>query len=117
MKTDDTKINNKDYIINLRVSKATYEKIKQKARENRESISNLVRKTVDDSLEIISDLSNDLRGKDKSDKFKDVISYHKVISAQELECDSCEKKIKVGETATIGETVGVKKYFFCNYCK
>jgi len=108
---------NKDYIINLRVSRATYEKIKNKAKENRESISNLVRKTVDDSIEIISDISNELRGKDKNSKFKDVIGYHKIKAAQELECDQCDAKITPGDVATVGETAGAKKYFFCQNCK
>jgi hypothetical protein len=108
---------NKDYIINLRVSRATYEKIKQKAKENRESISNLVRKTVDDSIEIISDLSEELLGKEKSAKFKDIVSYHKVKTAQELKCSKCSNDINLGDTATVGETAGAKKYFFCNNCK
>lgn len=106
----------KDYIINLRVSRATYEKIKEKARENRESVSNLVRKTVDDSLEIISDISNELLGNKKRD-FKDVIGYYKIKTARELTCDNCGTKIDSGDTITVGETVGVKKYFFCTACK
>ena len=108
---------NKDYIINLRVSRATYEKIKEKARENRESISNLVRKTVDDSIEIFSDLSHEILGKEKNKKFKDIIGYYKIKTAQDLKCDNCGAVILSGEIATVGETEGVKKYFFCHYCK
>ena len=108
---------NKDYIINLRVSRATYEKVKEKARENRESISNLVRKAVDDSVEIISDLSDEIFGKDKNAKFKDVVSYHRVKTAKEIKCDKCSVLIPSGETATIGETASAKKYFFCQNCK
>ncbi len=108
---------NKEYIINLRVSRATYEKVKEKAKENRESISNLVRKAVDDSVEIISDLSNELLGKDKNAKFKDIISYHRVKTAQEIKCDKCNMIILSGDMATIGETKGAKKYFFCQNCK
>ncbi len=107
---------NKDYIINLRVSRATYEKIKQKAKENRESISSLVRKTVGDSVEIISDLSNELLGKDKKGEFKDIISYHKVKVAQEIKCNKCSMNVPIGEIVTVGETMGVKKYFFCSNC-
>lgn len=108
---------NKDYIINLRVSRDTYEKIKEKAKENRESMSNLIRKTVDDSLEIISDLSNELLGKKDSEKFKDIIGYMKIKTAREVECDKCGASIKSGETITVGETENAKKYFFCNNCK
>lgn len=107
---------NKDYIINLRVSRATYEKIKEKARENRESISNLVRKAIDDSSEIISDLSDEIFGR-KSNKFEDVSVYYKAQVAKEVECANCKKKIAKGDIATVGETQGAKKYFFCDNCK
>jgi formamidopyrimidine-DNA glycosylase len=108
---------NKDYIINLRVSRATYDKIKTKAKENRESVSNLVRKAVEDSAEIISDLSGELLGKGKKGNYKDVVSYHKAKTAQELKCDGCGAAIPVAEIATIGETAGAKKYFFCQNCR
>ena|ERR1700733_3385499 len=106
---------NKDYIINLRVSRATYDKIKRKAKENQESISNLVRKAIDDSAEIITDLSDDLIG--KKDKFKDVVDYHKSKAAQALECVKCGARINAGDVVTVGETAGAKKYFFCEDCK
>lgn len=105
----------KDYIINLRVSRATYDKIKRKARENQESISNLVRKAIDDSAEIITDLSSELLH--KKEKFKDVVGYHKSKTAQELTCAKCGVKIVAGEVVTVGETEGAKKYFFCENCR
>ncbi len=109
---------NKDYIINLRVSRATYEKIKAKAKENRESVSNLVRKAIEDSSEIISELSEELLGKKRArGKFKDIVSYHKSKTAQELTCAQCAAVIPAGEIATIGETAGAKKYFFCQNCR
>ncbi len=106
--------NSKDYVINLRVSRATYDKIKQKAKENQESISNLVRKAIDDSTEIIADLSSDLLGKQTISK--DIVGYHKSKAAQELTCVKCGTKIGVGDVVTVGETEGAKKYFFCKDC-
>jgi len=106
--------NNKDYIINLRVSRATYDKIRRKAKENQESISSLVRKAIDDSAEIITDLSDELLS--KRDKFKDIVGYHKSKAAQDLECAKCGEKIVAGDIVTIGETEGAKKYFFCENC-
>ncbi len=106
---------NKDYIINLRVSRATYEKIKQKAKENSENISTLIRNAINDSTEIINDISEDMFP-DKN-KFKDIIGYHKFKTAQELECSQCHCQIPAGEIATIGETEKTKKYFFCKICR
>lgn len=107
-------VNNKDYILNLRVSRATYDKIKQKAKENSESVSNLVRKAIDDSTEIIADLSDEIFG--EQSKFKDIVGYHKSKAARDLKCSKCGKVIPTGEMFTIGETESVKKYFFCKNC-
>lgn len=107
--------NKKDYIINLRVSRETYDKIKEKANENRETISNLLRKVIDDSGEIISDVSEEIFGKKQS--FNDIISYHKSILAKDASCSKCKKKILKGKPATIGETRTNKKYIFCLACK
>ncbi len=106
---------NKDYIINLRVSRDTYEKIKNKAKENSESISTLIRKAINDSAEIIGDLSNEIF--QKKDKFKDIVGYHRFRTAQELECSQCHSKIPLGEIVTVGETEKSKKYFFCKTCR
>lgn len=108
---------NKDYIINLRVSRATYNKIKDKAKENGETISNLVRKAIDDGADIISDLSNEIFGKGGKDKFGDVISYHKAEAAKEIDCDRCGKKIPAGAAVTIGETKSGRGYYFCPKCR
>lgn len=105
----------KDYIINIRVSRATYEKIKQKARENRDTISNLIRKTIDDSSEIISDLSRDLFGKKKP--FADIASYHRARLAREQECAGCKVGLAIGEIVTVGQTPGGKSYYFCQACR
>jgi formamidopyrimidine-DNA glycosylase len=107
----------KDYIINLRVSRETYEKIRQKAKENQESVSNLIRKAIDDSAEIFSDLTDELFGRSKSGKFENVTSYHKSKAAKELKCDNCGAVIAAGAPVTVGETTGAKKYFFCENCK
>lgn len=105
----------KDYIINLRVSRATYDKIKRKARENSESISTLVRKAIDDSVEIIGDLSDELFH--KNGEFKDIVGYHRFKTACELTCSQCEAVIPTEETATMGETEKAKKYYFCSNCR
>jgi hypothetical protein len=108
---------NKDYIINLRVSRKTYEKIKDRAKTNSQTISNLVRNIIDDSTEIITDLSDEILGKKRSDKFNDIISYHKGLLAQDRKCDNCGMRIPKQSTATIGETATNARYYFCKKCK
>lgn len=107
---------NKDYIINFRVSRKTYEKIKEKAKENRESISNLARKAVEDSAEIISDLSREIFGKGEN-KFEDIVSFHKAQFAQDMKCASCGKMIAKGTVGVVGETKAGKRYYFCTDCR
>jgi hypothetical protein len=107
---------NKDYVINLRVSKQTYEKIKDKARKNGDTISSLLRGIINDSAEIISDLSHDLRG-GKTTTFDDVVSYHRGTLAQERTCDSCGIHMTKNEVVTIGETDTGAAYYFCSRCK
>ncbi len=106
--------NNKDYILNIRVSKETLNKLKAKAKENSQSLSGLVRKTLDDSWEIFGDLKEDIFGKDE--KNKGVEYYQKVIVAKEVECDNCGSLIQKAYEAYLGETKGGKKIYFCNAC-
>jgi len=108
---------NKDFIINLRVSRATYDKIKRKARENSETISNLVRKAIEDSSEILADLSEEVFGKASEDKLKDIASYHKVQLAQNMDCARCGKKLMTGEMVVCGETAIGRRYYLCPTCK
>lgn len=108
---------NKDYILNLRVSKETYDKIKNKAKKNGHTISALLRGVIDDSVEIISDISNDLAGKKHSQKFSDIISYHKAVLAQSKKCDNCDAGMVPGDLTTIGETASDKTYYFCSRCR
>lgn len=109
---------NKDYIINFRVSRKTYEKMKQKAKENRESVSNLARKAIEDSVEIIHDLSREIFGTgDKKNKFEDIVSFHRAQFAQDMECASCGKTISKGTVGVVGENKAGKKYYFCADCK
>ena len=109
---DDTK----DYIINLRVSRKTYEKIKQKARKNGGSVSELVRSIINDSAEIISDLSRDFQG-GKRRKFDDIMSYHRGTLAQPRACDGCGAEMKRDQVVTIGETASGSSYYFCDSCR
>lgn len=107
----------KDYIINLRVSRKTYDKIKDRAKKNGETISNLIRSIINDSAEVISDLSSELTGKKTKDKFADIVSYSRAVLAQSRPCDNCGKEMAKGETVIAGETATRARYYFCPSCK
>lgn len=109
-------MDNKEYIINIRVSKEVYDKLKNRAQENGESLSNLVRKTLSDSWEIFDDLKKDLFGQDKKTDKDNIEHYTKVIVAKDVFCDRCKASISKGEQVIFGETkTGIKKYI-CSNC-
>lgn len=108
-------MDNKEYIINIRVSKDTYNKLKSRAKDNGESLSNLVRKTINDSWEIFTDLKKDILGGDKKPN-GDITHYQKIFMAKDIICDHCNNNIPRGNQAFLGETkTGAKKYI-CNNC-
>lgn len=105
--------NNKDYILNIRISKETYEKVKNEAKENAESVSNLIRKVIDDGLGIASNISKEIFDK----KIKNITNYYNGITAKDIPCSQCGKIIKSNKTVVVGETNWGKKYYFCSKCK
>jgi len=107
--------NNKDYILNIRISRKTYEKVRTLAKENAESISHLVRKVIDDGLDVASDVSEDIFGKGK--KVRNIVSYYNGTAGQDISCAECGHAIKAGKAITIGESSSGKKYYFCSDCK
>ncbi len=105
----------KDYIINLRLSRATYDKLKDLAKENRETLSNLVRKTIDDGLDIFNDVSTELFGKEIKPENK-ILHYYEGIIMDEGKCSKCGKKISRGSKVLIGETKKGSKKYICITC-
>ena len=104
----------KDYIINLRLSRDVYDKLKERAKENSETLSELVRKSIDDGLEILEDVSDELfDGKKSTDP---VESYHKGTIMVDTTCFKCKRKIKKGSDVVIGETKRGKKKYLCTKC-
>src|SRR3989344_513259 len=93
---------NKDYILNIRVSRETYNKLKHKAKENSESLSSLVRKSLDDSWEIFTDLKQDIIGSKKPSD--NVMHYQKVILAQDTNCNRCSRVLDKDSQIFVGET-------------
>ena len=108
---------NKNRILNLRVSKKTYEKITDKARKNGETISNFIRSVIQDSIEVASDISSDLMGKEPRDRIQEVVSYHEAKLARSVPCDNCGISIKKHSAITVGETSTGSVFFFCEKCR
>jgi formamidopyrimidine-DNA glycosylase len=105
----------KDYIINIRVSKEVYDKLQTKAKENSESLSGLVRKTINDSMEIFGDITDELFSKNKGGK-NDFAHYQRVILAKDTPCDRCHTVIPKGSHVLVGETGSGEKKYFCGAC-
>jgi len=106
---------NKEYILNIRVSKDTYDKLKRKARENKETLSGLVRKTIDDSYELLGDLKKDLFGEENKGR-DGLVYYQKVTAARDIECDRCHRIVPKGSAIFMGETKSGAKKYFCTEC-
>jgi formamidopyrimidine-DNA glycosylase len=107
--------NNKDYVLNIRVSKDTLTKLKNKAKENSQSLSDLVRKTLEDSWEIFGDLKEDLFGKGEKNA-NGVDYYQKIIVAKDVACEKCGAVIWKASEAYLGTAKTGEKKYFCNAC-
>ncbi len=103
MKNDN---NNKDYILNIRLSRETYEKVREAAKENSESVSALVRKIIHDSGEIFDDIFS------PKHRFADIKTYSTEKAARDIVCEKSGKKIRKGSPVIVGETSSGRRYYF-----
>ena len=106
---------NKDYIVNLRVTRETYEGLKKKALENSESVSNFIRKAIEGSIGLVADISEDIINLGSGD-LSGILSYHPAKAAKEMSCARCGAKVAKGEDVMVGETGGSRKYMLCGKC-
>jgi len=92
-----------DKVLNARVSNKLYEKISNKAKKNRTTVSNLIRNLVEDALEIHEDIHDAVDKKirkylSETEK-QNILGYQEMILAKETECDNCSKLLKASEIA------------------
>ncbi len=92
-----------DKVLNTRISKKLYEKISDKAKRNRITVSNLIRNLVEDTLEIHEDIHDAIDKKVRkyfaeAEKHS-VLGFQEITLAKDADCDNCTKKIKTGESA------------------
>ncbi len=98
--------NNKDYILNIRVSKETYKKVKDMAKDNSESVSALIRKVLKDSEEILGDIFPHKSGWDS------IKTFSTEKAARDIVCEKTGKKVKKGSPVVVGQTSSGKRYYF-----
>ena len=111
-----------DKVINTRISKKLYEKISEKAKKNRITVSNLIRNLVEDTLEIHEDIHEAVDKKirkylSEAEK-KNVLGYQEVVLAKDTVCENCEKPLKASEIAYFAFFEDSNaKVVLCSACK
>ncbi len=109
-------------VLNARVSKKLYDKISEKAKKNRITISNLIRNLVEDALEIHEDFHDAIDKKIRKyltdpEKQK-ILGFQEVTLAKDTLCDSCGQAIKASDTAYFAFFEATdKKAILCQKCK
>ena len=90
-------------VLHARVSKELYEKIAEKAKKHRVTVSNLVRSLAEDYLDIQSDVLGAINDKinDYLYKKQDVIGFQPITAEKDLSCALCKGNIKKGGQAFI----------------
>lgn len=90
-------------VLNARVSDKLYEKISDKAKKNRITVSNFIRNLVEDALEIHEDFHEAVDKKIRkyfSEREKqNILGYQEMTLAKNTKCDNCDKLLKASETA------------------
>ena len=94
---------NSNKVLNARVSDKLYEKISDKAKKNRTTVSNLIRNLVEDALEIHEDIHEAVDKKirkylSETEK-QNILGYQEMVLAKDTKCDNCDKLLKASETA------------------
>ena len=112
-----TETDKKDYILNIRISRALYDKVTKKAYENRETTSHLLRKIIEDSAEIVGDLSEELFHTDRHKKQKPASYYFDAVLVENDVCEKCERIVKEGESVRVMEMPDGTRAYVCDACR
>ncbi|MDA1316686.1 MAG: hypothetical protein O3B87_01525 [bacterium] len=90
--------NTNEKILNARISKKLYEKVSQKAKRNRTTVSNLIRNIIEDTLEIHNDFHDAVDKKItkylSNAQKEDIVGFQEMFLAKDAQCVECEKIIK-----------------------
>ena len=109
-------------MINTRVSKKIYEKISEKAKKNRVTVSNLLRNLVEDTLEIHKDVHEAIDKKIKNYLAKSekdgLLGYQDIVLAKDTECELCGDALKKSQKAYLALFENSDtKIVVCTKCK
>lgn len=114
----------KEKVLHTRVPEELYEKISDKAKKHRTTVSSLIRNVVEDGLDIYSDVSDIVDDKIRQrlknkDKNKDeIIGFQKIRLVKKQRCNNCETELKKGTEVNLEiYQNSSKKTIRCLECK
>lgn len=109
----------REKVVNTRISSELYDKISQKAKKYRTTISSLIRNVVEDGIELYEDVSdavddgirNHLSGNNP-------VGYQEIIITKLHKCTNCGVMIEVGKKAyvEVSENYTPRRNIICNDC-
>ncbi|PJB87670.1 hypothetical protein CO083_05805 [Candidatus Roizmanbacteria bacterium CG_4_9_14_0_8_um_filter_34_12] len=112
---------NKQKVLHARVSEELYDKISQKAKKHRVTISNFVRSLIEDYSELSGDVFEIIDDKIREHlkkKKEEVLAYHPIILGKNTACYICDKKLIKGENANIAFfEKSSRKIVVCDDCR
>lgn len=91
----------KGKVVHTRVSEELYEKIKQKSKAHRVTVSNLIRNLVEDAIDISGDVVSlvDQRIKEYLDKDTEIIGFQSFVLSKDTKCEVTGVDLKKGKRA------------------
>ena len=116
---------NKDHVLQARVSSSMYDKLVEQASRLRVPVSNLVRNILEDSIRMVGNIVEgsleiaEVLGTGVSDKeLSEVLGWQPLVANRRLTCNRCGKAVEKGDTAmtSVGSPTG-RTIVICEGCK
>jgi hypothetical protein len=108
-------------VLHARVSDELYDKISQKAKKRRVTISNFVRSLIEDYSELSGDVFEIIDDKIRehlNKKKEEVLAYQPIVLGKNTVCYVCKKKLTKGESVNIAFfEKSSRNIVICNHCR
>lgn len=94
----------KQKVLHTRVSEELYDKISNKAKKHRVTMSNFLRSLVEDYTELsgdIFDIIDDKFREHLKQGIKTILGYQPIVLNKNTNCEICEKKLNKGQNANL----------------